>query len=78
MGFLVENWFYILVVVLFVAIHVVEGGCGRKHHGCHQHRRATPDQPGIPESQPPSLGTAVPQTFVHGFRLAKGEHSCES
>jgi hypothetical protein len=41
MDFLAENWFYILALVLFVAMHLFGLGCGRSHafHGQrHQHR----------------------------------------
>jgi hypothetical protein len=36
MEFLAQNWFYIVALVLFVAMHLVGGGCGHAHRG-HKH-----------------------------------------
>lgn len=31
MQFLAQNWFYILALILFVAMHVAGFGCGHRH-----------------------------------------------
>jgi hypothetical protein len=36
MEFLAQNWFYIIVLILFVAMHLVGSGCGHTHKG-HKH-----------------------------------------
>ena len=43
MEFLAHNWFYIVALILFVAMHLTGFGCGHAH-GQHQHahRRDTP------------------------------------
>ena len=32
MNFLAENWLYIVALVLFVGMHLLGSGCGRRHH----------------------------------------------
>lgn len=36
MDFLAQNWFYIVVLILFVAMHLLGFGCGDAHGG-HTH-----------------------------------------
>lgn len=43
MEFLAQNWFYILVLVLFVALHLVGSGCGHSHPVVHGH--PSPNEP---------------------------------
>ena len=35
MDFLVHNWFYILILALFVGMHVTGFGCGHRHSRLH-------------------------------------------
>jgi hypothetical protein len=42
MEFLAQNWFYIVVLILFVAMHLLGPGCGDAHGG---HRPSSPKQP---------------------------------
>ena len=41
MEFLAQNWFYIVVLILFVAMHLLGFGCddahGRHRHSSHKH-----------------------------------------
>lgn len=36
MRFLAQNWFYIVVLILFVAMHLIGPGCGHAHRR-HKH-----------------------------------------
>ena len=38
MEFLAQNWVYILVLILFVAMHLAGFGCGHGHRTGRQHR----------------------------------------
>ena len=46
MKFLAQNWFYILVLVLFVALHLIGPVCGPSHHKVQTHAKSDrPDDP---------------------------------
>ena len=45
MDFLAQNWFYILVLVLFVGMHLAGFGCG--HHRRPRHKTVSTDGTGI-------------------------------
>ncbi len=47
MSFLAQNWFYILIVGLFVAMHLLGSGCGHKGH--QQHQQGPPSE--VPRSE---------------------------
>jgi hypothetical protein len=38
MEFLAQNWLYILVLILFVALHLAGSGCGHVQHTDRSHR----------------------------------------
>ena len=44
MEFLAQNWFYIVVLILFVAMHLVGSGCGHTHKGHKHASRNEPDE----------------------------------
>lgn len=43
MEFLAQNWFYIVVLILFVAMHLIGPGCGHAHRG---HKHSSRDESG--------------------------------
>lgn len=45
MDFLAQNWFYIVALILFVAMHLFGFGCGHGHEG---HRHSSQKQPSDP------------------------------
>jgi hypothetical protein len=50
MTFLAQNWFYILIVGLFVAMHLFGFGCGHTGHQRHHQGRPS-DVPGPEEAR---------------------------
>lgn len=57
MRFLLENWFYILVLAAFVAMHLFGFGCG--HAGGHGNHRRSPDS-GADAAGNPDRGHGAP------------------
>ncbi len=45
MDFLAQNWFYIVALILFVAMHLFGFGCGHGHGG---HGHSSQKQPSDP------------------------------
>ncbi len=44
MEFLAQNWLYIVVLILFVAMHLVGAGCGHAHKGRPHSSRNEPEE----------------------------------